>query len=81
MENIEIEKDPLGVNEDFLVRMEYCPFCNKSVKDKEKFRTRFINIGVQNEQFICCNCGNRVNFSGEKVIFDKWGVHFGKTNN
>jgi hypothetical protein len=84
MENIEekeieewTEKDAL--NGEISYQKRICPHCNRGIiNEKEIVKNIFMNIGNSQAEFLCLDCKNKVNFSGEKLIHDCFGWHFCK---
>lgn len=79
MENIEIVEDPLGINGKLTYCEGFCFFCNRGIKnEKDRFKTKFLNVGKpeQTDEFICCNCGNKVSVKPEKFVVNKFGYYF-----
>ena len=77
MEQKEINKEGItevqdGLNGKILTKLSDCSFCK--VKN-----SKFINVGHQDVNFICSNCGFISSFGKEKLIHDRWVFHFSPT--
>jgi hypothetical protein len=74
----EITKEHDTLNGTILCRYEYCKRCNEGVtREKYLVKTKFINVGneKQDDEFICTSCGTKVDFSGKKLVINRFGYY------